>query len=202
MTVAPLFLALGFGIISTLPVGPVGYLAIEGAVSGGRTKALYPIFGLLIAESFYLLLSLYFFDKMNAHSVYVAPVLRILSSPVLIWMGVRLLSGKRTFGPTSSSNAPFLEGFLITLFNPAILLLYVGLLSHPLVLSIVGMPRKLFILLAFLGASVGTLYGMALVGEKNRHRLEGKEYLINAVAGILIGLFGIILLFHGIRDFL
>jgi threonine/homoserine/homoserine lactone efflux protein len=202
MTFAALFLALGFGVVSTLPVGPVGYLAIEGAVSGGRAKALRPILGLLAAESLYLLFALYFFDRMNAHSIYVAPVLRIFSAPVLIWMGVRLLLGKRAFSPGGSSNTPFLEGFLITLFNPAILLLYLGLLSHPLVLSVARMSRRLFILLVFLGASVTTLYAMAFVGEKNRHRLEGKEHVINAVAGILIGLFGFILLFHGIKDFL
>ena len=139
--VSIVFKGMMIGIIASAPMGPVGVLCLQRTLNKGRWYGFVTGCGAALSDLFYALITGYgmsfVFDYVSNNVFY----LQLFGSILLLIFGIHTFRSN----PVKALRAPsgkkgsymhnFLTAFLVTLSNPLIILLFIGLLAR---FSVVG----------------------------------------------------------------
>ena len=131
-----IFKGMLIGIIASAPMGPVGVLCLQRTINKGRWYGFVTGCGAALSDLFYALITGYgmsfVFDYVSNNIFY----LQLFGSILLLIFGIYTFSSN----PVKALRAPsgkkgsymhnFLTAFLVTLSNPLIILLFIGLFAH------------------------------------------------------------------------
>ena len=131
-----IFKGMLIGIIASAPMGPVGVLCLQRTINKGRWYGFFTGCGAALSDLFYALLTGYgmsfVFDYVQNNIFY----LQLFGSALLLAFGFYTFRSN----PVKALRAPsgkkgsylhnFLTAFLVTLSNPLIILLFIGLFAR------------------------------------------------------------------------
>ena len=131
-----IFKGMLIGIIASAPMGPVGVLCLQRTINKGRWYGFVTGCGAALSDLFYALITGYgmsfVFDYVSNNIFY----LQLFGSILLLIFGIYPFSSN----PVKALRAPsgkkgsymhnFLTAFLVTLSNPLIILLFIGLFAR------------------------------------------------------------------------
>lgn len=196
---------LSYGALTAIPTGPVAFLILRNTAQGGPRAGLVTLASLSAAELIYLLLFAFGLSDLILETAWLKDGLYLFGGLLLIWIGVgswRASPGSDDEGeggagaprPALSHAAMFREGFLITLTNPALLVLYASLVASATALlgpEAVAAWRPLLLVGMLLGAAGWFLVVIALLGRLPAAAVGRLQRHIGRIAGgILMGFGG------------
>lgn len=182
------------GVVVSAPMGPVGVLCVQRTLNKGRWYGFVTGLGASCSDIIYALLTGYgmsfIFDFIHANVLY----LQLLGSVMLLFFGIYTYrcNPVESIRPVSNNKGTYLHNFitafLVTLSNPLIIFLFVGLFARfAFVLPEIPVGQQLTGYLAiFLGALIwwfGITYFVNHV--RSRFNLKG-IWMINRIIGIIV----------------
>ena len=193
---------IGLGFVLSFLTGPVFFALIKTSIEKGFYAGVSLAGGVLISDIFYVSLTLYgssFIALENQYRMQIG----IAGSIVLFVIGVYYLFKKVKVNYEQSTSRRhntgyFLKGFLMCIFNPAILLYWVSVTSG--IISITGKIKPSEIL-PFFGSILVTQFSLdvlkAYYANKLRYKIKEKNIaLLNRIAGILILIFALRIIYN------
>lgn len=193
---------IGLGFVLSFLTGPVFFALIKTSIEKGFYAGVSLAGGVLISDIFYVSLTLYgssFIALENQYRMQIG----IAGSIVLFVIGVYYLFKKVKVNYEQSTSRRhntgyFLKGFLMCIFNPAILLYWVSVTSG--IISITGEIKPSEIL-PFFGSILVTQFSLdvlkAYYANKLRYKIKEKNIaLLNRIAGILILIFALRIIYN------
>jgi amino acid exporter len=193
---------IGLGFVLSFLTGPVFFALIKTSIEKGFYAGVSLAAGVVISDVFYVALTLYgssFLALENTYRVQIG----IAGSSVLFAIGIYYLfkKVKVNYEHTTSkrhNTGYFLKGFIMCIFNPAILLYWLSVTSG--VISISGEidPTEV---IPFFGSILITQFSVDVVkayyANKLRYRIKEKTISnLNRIAGALILIFAAKLLYN------
>lgn len=193
---------IGLGIVLSFITGPVFFALIKTSIEKGFYAGVCLAFGVIVSDMLYVAITLYGTSFLAIESKYRVPI-GVTGSVVLISIGIyylfkkvkinyeRIPSKKHLYGY-------FFKGFLMCIFNPAILLYWVSVSSS--VVSVNG-EFKTSDVVPFFSSILLALFSMdvlkAYYANKLRHRIKESSLMwLNRIAGSLIILFALKLAYN------
>ena len=182
------------GVIVSAPLGPVGVLCIQRTLNKGRWYGFVTGIGASLSDLFYALLTGYgmsfVFDYVNKHIFY----LQLFGSVLLLAFGIYTFRSNpvRSIRPPSGNKGTYLHNlvtaFFVTLSNPLIIFLFVGLFARFAfvsggVLVFEAVTGYLAIILGALSWWFGITYFVNKV--RTRFNLRG-IWMLNRVIGSIV----------------
>ncbi len=193
---------IGLGFVLSFLTGPVFFALIKTSIEKGFSAGVSLAGGVLISDIFYVGISLYgssFIALENEYRVQIG----IAGSSILFIIGLYYLfkKVKVNYEQTSSkrkNTGYFIKGFLMCIFNPAILLYWLSVTSS--VISISGEIKSSEII-PFFGSILITQFSLdvlkAYYANKLRYKIKEKNIAqLNRVAGVLILIFAVRLIYN------
>lgn len=193
---------IGLGFVLSFLTGPVFFALIKTSIEKGFYAGISLAGGVLISDVFYVSLSLYgssFLALENQYRIQIG----IAGSSILFSIGLYYLFKKVKVNYEQSTSRRhntgyFLKGFLMCIFNPAILLYWLSVTSG--VISISGEIKSSEIL-PFFGSILLTQFSLDVLkahyANKLRYRIKEKHIaMLNRIAGILILIFALRLIYN------
>ena len=193
---------IGLGFVLSFLTGPVFFALIKTSIEKGFYAGVSLAGGVLISDIFYVSLTLYgssFIALENQYRMQIG----IAGSIVLFVIGVYYLFKKVKVNYEQSTSRRhntgyFLKGFLMCIFNPAILLYWVSVTSG--IISITGEIKPSEIL-PFFGSILVTQFSLdvlkAYYANKLRYKIKEKNIArLNRIAGILILIFALRIIYN------
>ncbi|MEJ7778354.1 MAG: LysE family translocator [Daejeonella sp.] len=193
---------IGLGFVLSFLTGPVFFALIKTSIEKGFYAGISLAAGVVVSDIFYVALTLYgtsFLALENTYRVQIG----VAGSTILFAIGIYYLfkKVKVNYEATSSkrhNTGYFLKGFIMCIFNPAILLYWLSVTSG--VISISGEidPAEV---IPFFGSILITQFSVDVVkayyANKLRYRIKEKTISnLNRIAGILILIFAARLLYN------
>ena len=196
------------GVVVSAPLGPVGVLCIQRTLNKGRWYGFVTGLGASLSDIAYALLTGYgmsfVFDYINKNIFY----LQLLGSIMLLLFGIYTFRSNpvQSIRPASSSKGSyfhnFITAFFVTLSNPLIIFLFIGLFARfafvqPGVLVFEEITGYLAIAIGALTWWLGITYFVNKV--RTKFNLRG-IWILNRVVGsivMLVSVAGLILYFVG-----
>jgi len=192
----------GLGVVLSFLTGPVFFALIKTSIEKGFYAGMSLAGGVLTSDIFYVALTVYgssFLALENEYRMYIG----ITGSIVLLSIGVYYLikKVKINYQNTTSkrhNTGYFLKGFLMCIFNPAILLYWISVTSG--VISVAGEFEAKDII-PFYASILVTQFSMDVIkayyANKLRYRIKEKTILhLNQIAGVLIIIFALRLIYN------
>ena len=134
--VSIVFKGMMIGIIASAPMGPVGVLCLQRTLNKGRWYGFVTGCGAALSDLFYALITGYgmsfVFDYVSNNVFY----LQLFGSILLLIFGIHTFRSnpvkalRAPSGKKGSYTHNFLTAFLVTLSNPLIILLFIGLFAR------------------------------------------------------------------------
>jgi threonine/homoserine/homoserine lactone efflux protein len=193
---------IGLGFVLSFLTGPVFFALIKTSIEKGFSAGVSLAGGVVISDVFYVGISLYGTSFIALENAYRIPI-GIAGSSILFIIGLYYLfkKVKVNYEQTSSkrkNTGYFIKGFLMCIFNPAILLYWLSVTSS--VISISGEIKSSEII-PFFGSILITQFSLdtlkAYYANKLRYRIKEKNIArLNRIAGILILIFAGRLIFN------
>ncbi len=193
---------IGLGFVLSFLTGPVFFALIKTSIEKGFYAGVSLAGGVLISDVFYVSLSLYgssFLALENQYRIQIG----IAGSTILFSIGLYYLFKKVKVNYEQSTSRRhntgyFLKGFLMCIFNPAILLYWLSVTSG--VISISGEIKSSEII-PFFGSILLTQFSLDVLkahyANKLRYRIKEKHIAkLNRIAGILILIFALRLIYN------
>ena len=193
---------IGLGFVLSFLTGPVFFALIKTSIEKGFSAGVSLAGGVVVSDIFYVGISLYgtsFIALENAYRIQIG----IAGSSILFIIGLYYLfkKVKVNYEQTSSkrkNTGYFIKGFLMCIFNPAILLYWLSVTSS--VISISGEIKSSEII-PFFGSILITQFSLdalkAYYANKLRYRIKEKNIArLNRIAGVLILIFAGRLIFN------
>jgi len=193
---------IGLGFVLSFLTGPVFFALIKTSIEKGFSAGVSLAGGVVLSDVFYVGLSLYgtsFIALENAYRIQIG----VAGSSILFAIGLYYLFKKVKVDYEQNSSKRkntgyFIKGFLMCIFNPAILLYWLSVTSS--VISISGEIKSSEII-PFFGSILVTQFSLdvlkAYYANKLRYRIKEKNIaLLNRIAGILILIFAARLIFN------
>jgi threonine/homoserine/homoserine lactone efflux protein len=190
----------GLGFAIAAPVGPIGLLCIRRTLAGGRVQGLLSGLGAASADLIYA--SLAGFGMQWAVQTLIGQQfwIRLGGGALLFALGVQIwlspLPGEARQAGRSSGLGAYSSTFLLTLSNPATILLFIAVFSG-LKLGILAVKPAATLLLVggvFCGSALWWLALTSLIGLL-RPRIQPCAMLwVNRISGALLALLGLIYL--------
>jgi amino acid exporter len=193
---------IGLGFVLSFLTGPVFFALIKTSIEKGFSAGVSLAGGVVVSDVFYVGISLYgtsFIALENAYRIQIG----IAGSSILFIIGLYYLfkKVKVNYEQTSSkrkNTGYFIKGFLMCIFNPAILLYWLSVTSS--VISISGEIKSSEIF-PFFGSILITQFSLdalkAYYANKLRYRIKEKNIArLNRIAGVLILIFAGRLIFN------
>lgn len=193
---------IGLGFVLSFLTGPVFFALIKTSIEKGFYAGVSLAGGVLISDIFYVSLTLYgssFIALENQYRLQIG----IAGSIVLFVIGVYYLFKKVKVNYEQSTSRRhntgyFLKGFLMCIFNPAILLYWVSVTSG--IISITGEIKPSEIL-PFFGSILVTQFSLdvlkAYYANKLRYKIKEKNIArLNRIAGVLILIFALRIIYN------
>jgi threonine/homoserine/homoserine lactone efflux protein len=193
---------IGLGFVLSFLTGPVFFALIKTSIEKGFYAGVSLAAGVVVSDVFYVALTLYgssFLALENTYRVQIG----VAGSTILFAIGIYYLfkNVKVNYETTTSkrhNTGYFLKGFIMCIFNPAILLYWLSVTSG--VISISGEidPAEV---IPFFGSILITQFSVDVVkayyANKLRYRIKEKTISnLNRIAGMLILIFAIRLLYN------
>lgn len=193
---------IGLGFVLSFLTGPVFFALIKTSIEKGFYAGVSLAGGVLVSDIFYVSLSLYGSSLLALENKYRLQI-GIAGSIILFTIGLYYLFKKVKVNYEQSTSRRhntgyFLKGFLMCIFNPAILLYWLSVTSG--VISISGEIKSSEIL-PFFGSILITQFSLDVLkahyANKLRYRIKEKQIaLLNRIAGILILIFALRLIYN------
>lgn len=193
---------IGLGFVLSFLTGPVFFALIKTSIEKGFYAGVSLAGGVLVSDVFYVSLSLYgssFLALENQYRIQIG----IAGSTILFSIGLYYLFKKVKVNYEQSTSRRhntgyFLKGFLMCIFNPAILLYWLSVTSG--IISISGEIKSSEIL-PFFGSILMTQFSLDVLkahyANKLRYRIKEKHIaMLNRIAGILILIFALRLIYN------
>ena len=182
------------GVIVSAPLGPVGVLCIQRTLNKGRWYGFITGLGASISDIAYALLTGYgmsfIFDYIDKNIFY----LQLLGSVMLLIFGIYTFRSNpvQSIRPVSSSKGTYLHNFvtafLVTLSNPLIIFLFIGLFARFSFLQ----PGVLLseTISGYLGIAIGALawwFGITFFVNKLRKKFNLRGiWILNRIIGTIV----------------
>ncbi len=182
------------GVIVSAPLGPVGVLCIQRTLNKGRWYGFITGLGASISDIAYALLTGYgmsfIFDYIDKNIFY----LQLLGSVMLLIFGIYTFRSNpvQSIRPVSSSKGTYLHNFvtafLVTLSNPLIIFLFIGLFARFSFLQ----PGVLLseTISGYLGIAIGALawwLGITFCVNKLRKKFNLRGiWILNRIIGTIV----------------
>ncbi|MBM3402785.1 MAG: LysE family translocator [Bacteroidetes bacterium] len=193
---------IGLGFVLSFLTGPVFFALIKTSIEKGFSAGVALAGGVVVSDIFYVGISLYgssFIALENAYRLQIG----ITGSMILFIIGLFYLFKKVKVNYEESNTKRkntgyFLKGFLMCIFNPAILIYWLSVTSS--VISISGEIKSSQIF-PFFGSILLTQFSLdvlkAYYADKLRYRIKEKNIAqLNRIAGVLILIFAARLVFN------
>lgn len=193
---------IGLGFVLSFLTGPVFFALIKTSIEKGFYAGVSLAAGVVVSDIFYVALTIYgtsFLALENTYRIQIG----IAGSSILFAIGIYYLfkKVKVNYEQTSSkrhNTGYFIKGFIMCIFNPAILLYWLSVTSS--VISISGEIKSANIL-PFFGSILITQFSVdvlkAYYANKLRYRIKEKTIAnLNRFAGILILIFAARLIYN------
>lgn len=195
-----------YGVVSSIPAGPVSILLITNTVANGIKAGLIVLLALLLGQGLYI-----FIFGLGLHSYLIEnkvfySLLSAAGGFLLIAVGalsvIKTLKQQRTERPlpdkksntTLSGIKLFIKCFMITITNPAILFLFIAFLSIAGAKfgEVVAYEQR-FWLMTFIqiGSAVWFIFIILLLSRMSKKIFAKFSFYIETAAGFIIALFGI-----------
>ena len=183
------------GIVASAPMGPVGVLCIQRTLNKGRWYGFVTGCGAALSDIIYALLTglgmSFLFDYLSQNVLY----LQLFGSALLFFFGLYLFRSNllHALRPPSGKKGTYLHNFvtafLVTLSNPLIIFLFIGLFARFAFVE----PGELVseTLTGYLSIVVGALLWWFCITwfvdkVRNRFNLHGILYLNRIIGGIVM----------------
>jgi len=193
---------IGLGFVLSFLTGPVFFALIKTSIEKGFYAGVSLAAGVVVSDIFYVALTLYgtsFLALENTYRVQIG----VAGSSILFAIGIYYLfkTVKVNYEKTSSkrhNTGYFLKGFIMCIFNPAILLYWLSVTSG--VISISGEIDAAEVV-PFFGSILITQFSVDVVkayyANKLRYKIKEKTISnLNRIAGVLILIFAARLLYN------
>ena len=193
---------IGLGFVLSFLTGPVFFALIKTSIEKGFYAGVSLAAGVVVSDVFYVALTLFgssFLALENTYRIQIG----VAGSTILFAIGIYYLfkNVKVNYETTTSkrhNTGYFLKGFIMCIFNPAILLYWLSVTSG--VISISGEidPAEV---IPFFGSILITQFSVDVVkayyANKLRYKIKEKTISnLNRIAGVLILIFAIRLLYN------
>ena len=193
---------IGLGFVLSFLTGPVFFALIKTSIEKGFYAGVSLAAGVVVSDIFYVVLTLYgtsFIALENKYRVQIG----VAGSTILFAIGIYYLlkTVKVNYEKTTSkrhNTGYFLKGFIMCIFNPAILLYWLSVTSS--VISISGEIDASQVI-PFFGSILLTQFSVDVVkayyANKLRYKIKEKTISnLNRIAGVLILIFAVRLLYN------
>lgn len=193
---------IGLGFVLSFLTGPVFFALIKTSIEKGFYAGISLAAGVVVSDIFYVALTLYgssFLALENTYRVQIG----VAGSTILFAIGIYYLfkKVKVNYEKTTSkrhNTGYFLKGFLMCIFNPAILLYWLSVTSG--VVSISGKIDTAEVI-PFFGSILVTQFSVDVIkayyANKLRYKIKEKTISnLNRIAGVLILIFAVRLLYN------
>lgn len=182
------------GIVVSAPMGPVGILCIQRTLNKGRWYGFVTGLGAALSDIIYALLTGYgmsfIFDFISANIFY----LQILGSVMLLFFGVYTFRSNpvKALRPMSNTKGTYLQNFitafLVTLSNPLIIFLFIGLFARlSFVLPGIPIPIQTTGYIAIFTGALLWWFGITFFVNKVRNRFNLRGiWMINRIIGAVV----------------
>jgi amino acid exporter len=191
---------IGLGIVLSFLTGPVFFALIKTSIEKGVYAGMSLSVGVILSDIFYIIITLYGSSYLAFESQYKLYI-GITGSIILMSIGIYYLFKKVKISYEKASSKKhhkyFLKGFLMCVFNPAILLYWVSVTSG--FVSVAGAMEARNVV-PFFGSILFTQFSTDFVkayyANKLRYRIkENTIAKLNRIAGILIIIFALRLIY-------
>lgn len=192
---------LSLGIVLSFLTGPVFFALIKTSIEKGVYAGMSLSAGVLISDMLYIMLTLYgssFVALESRYRLYIG----ITGSAILMTIGIYYLIKKVEINYDTAATRKhhpgyFLKGFLMCIFNPAILLYWVSVSSG--FISVAGGMETRSVV-PFFGSILFAQFSMDFVkayyANKLRYRIKAKTIArLNRITGVLIIIFALRLIY-------
>lgn len=188
------------GVIVSAPLGPVGVLCIQRTLNKGRWYGFVTGIGAALSDICYALFTGYgmsfVFDYVNKNLFY----LQLLGSIMLLIFGIYTFRSNpvRSIRPASTNKGTyfhnFITAFFVTLSNPLIIFLFIGLFAR---FAFVGQGVLLFEAFAgYLAIAVGALawwLGITYFVNKVRRQFNLRGiWILNRIIGSIVAVVAVL----------
>ncbi|MGL4518138.1 MAG: LysE family translocator [Phocaeicola sp.] len=192
------------GVVVSAPLGPVGVLCIQRTLNKGRWYGFVTGLGAAVSDIGYALITGYGMSFMDEFLTSHQTLLYFVGSIMLFVFGVTTFRSNpvKAIRPTSASTGSYLHNFVtalfVTLSNPLIIFLFIGLFAR---FSFVmpGSPIG-FQLVGYLAVALGALlwwFGITYFVNKVRARFNLRGiWILNRVIGSFVMLMSIVSLIY------
>ncbi len=182
------------GVVVSAPLGPVGVLCIQRTLNKGRWYGFVTGLGASLSDISYALLTGYGMSFMDRFLTKNQILLQIIGSIMLFLFGVYTFRSNpvQSIRPLSSTPGSYLHNFItaffVTLSNPLIIFLFIGLFAR---LSFVmpGSPVG-FQLVGYIAIVLGALswwFGITYFVNKVRTRFNLRGiWMLNRIIGVIV----------------
>lgn len=193
---------IGLGFVLSFLTGPVFFALIKTSIEKGFYAGVSLAAGVVVSDIFYVALTLYGTSFLALENTYRLQI-GIAGSIILFSIGIYYLfkKVKINYEKTSSkrhNTGYFIKGFVMCIFNPAVLLYWVSVTSGVISVSGEFNPEEI---MPFFGSILITQFSVDLLkayyANKLRYRIKEKTISrLNQIAGALILIFAIRLVYN------
>ncbi len=182
------------GVVVSAPLGPVGVLCIQRTLNKGRWYGFVTGLGASLSDIFYALLTGYgmsfIFDFLNANILY----LQLIGSAMLLGFGYYTFRSNpiTSIRPVSHNKGTyihnFITAFIVTLTNPLIILLFIGLFARfAFVLPEIPFWEQVAGYFSIVIGALTWWFGITFFVNKVRARFNLRGiWMINRIIGIVV----------------
>ncbi len=167
-----------FGILSTLPLGPLGLHVVQSHSQDKRAGKM-AIIGFIVIELIYMLVALSFQSIIEANMIMIKGVGNTMFSILLIIVGLSLLKKGQNI-KSEISTRPFMKSLILGGLNPGILIFYTGLCAYHS-----GLNSSLPLFIVCLSFLFGGLFAFSLIFTLGKKIANGSKQLIIRLKKIL-----------------
>lgn len=194
------------GMFISLPIGPLGLLAIQRTINKGRKIGFLSGVGAAVSDMVYssiAMLGISFLEEfLEKHKHVINKVTGILFLIVGMNILISAIDNKKIKQETKEDIIhPFLTHFLMGLSNPMTFLVFVAIFTKMHITNQVGDAASniIFVISIFIGSSILWLIASNLVEHsKNSNKMDKFILIIDEVVGTVIIIIGIASMLKGI----
>lgn len=197
------------GLCTSIPVGPIAILIIQRTLQKGRMHGFTSGLGAATSDTFYALLAIVGLSVVLSFIEENKLIIQIIGSAIMVFFGVYIFfqnpakNIEKSKTDKSSYWQEYLTAFFLTLSNPLMIFLYIGLFAQYNFIS----SESHFIEIAigicsvFLGAALWWFLLTLLASVfRKRFNIRGL-WILNKATGILISVIALVALISSISGF-
>lgn len=194
MTLEPIISGIAFGLILAVMIGPVFFALIQTSLHEGFKAGRYLAAGVLLSDALYILVAYTVASQLDLTGKYKIAT-GMIGGSMLICFGIyyfmHKIKQREIDDEKKTVHAKFLlKGFLLNAFNPAVLLFWLGVVSH---LKLKEYERQDEYI--FFGTTLLTVFSTDMLKSYVAHSIShflkpNILLLINRMVGIALILFG------------